>query len=83
MLLKCGRNEIELTDEDRIFFNGVCYSLITRKVWSGSFMSSPSVSKTRMKQLIKSGDFILLKEELDYVCSNGEEMWNRYYKIKE
>ena len=80
MILKCGRNEIELNDNDRIFFNGVCYSLITRKIWNGSFVGSPSVSKVRMKKLIKNGEIVLIEEKLDYICDNGKEMWNRYYK---
>jgi len=79
-MLKCGRSEIQLNDDDKIFFNGVCYSLITRKFWNGSFAGSPSVSKARMKKLIKEGKLVLIEEKLDYICSNGQEMWNRYYK---
>jgi hypothetical protein len=83
MLLKCGRDEFDLTDKDSIFFNGVVYILMTRKVGSGYRSYSPTVSKTKMKQLIKSGEIVLIKENLEYVTSDGEEMWYRYYKIKD
>jgi len=83
MILKCGRNEIELNDKDVILFNGVCFILMTRKIGHSFSSYSPTVSKTRMKQLLKSGELILTKEYLDYTTSNGQEMWKRYYKINE
>lgn len=77
MELKCGKNTYQLTEKDVILFNGAAYILMTRKERSGYFTSSPSVGKTKMKQLIKNGSLrkVIFKNP-PYRAENFE-----YYKI--
>lgn len=72
MKLKCGRNEYNLTQEDRVMYNGSCYQLITR---GGGYESILVVAKSRAEKLIKEG---LLKE-----VERKKEKWVEvvYYSI--
>lgn len=81
MNIKIGRKEYNVTNNDLVFFNGACYICTTLVMWKDYFKTSPSMSKTQAQKLIKSGQLKLLKENLEYVTSEGKEMWYRWYRF--
>ena len=83
MKIKCGVNEFDLNEKDIIFYNGACYQITTRtfrKDWGECY---PKISTVNAKKLIKSGDLILINEEMKYITSQGKEVWHRYYRINQ
>ena len=80
MMVKCGREEFNLNNEDIIFDNGACFQITTRQE---RYKACPVISKAKAKQLLKEGEIILIKENLAYTLENGTEYWHRYYKIKD
>lgn len=77
MLLKCGRNELEITEKDIVLYNGSGYTLLTQKVRDGWSQINPQVATGRMKKLIKDGVFI--EATLTNPPYKGEEYV--YYKL--
>lgn len=63
MIIKSGRYEYELTEKDRILFNGAVYILLTQKVLLNSGYSNPMLTKSRVEKLIKEGKLILAEEK--------------------
>lgn len=58
--VKCGREEVELTENDEIMYNGACYQIVSR----GSFFKpNPILAKSKAEKLIKDGDLVLGREE--------------------
>jgi hypothetical protein len=82
MEIKIGRKIFTLTEKDVIFNNGFCCILMTQTVMCGWSRVNPSIAKTTFKKLLKNGDIVLVKEVMEYVTSDGQEVWKRYYKIK-
>lgn len=82
MEIKIGRKIFTLTEKDVIFNNGFCCVLMTQTVMCGWSRTNPSIAKTTFNKLAKSGDIVLVKEVMEYVTSDGREVWKRYYKIK-
>ena len=70
--IKSGHKEFVLTEKDRILFNGCAYILITQKILKGYSSYSPTLTKSKIKKLIKSGSLILDKEK--YTSLWGEEL---------
>ncbi|MCK1999779.1 hypothetical protein MZM54_00095 [[Brevibacterium] frigoritolerans] len=83
MELKCGKNTYFLTNNDVILFNGACYILITRKVRSGYFESSPTVAKAKAKKLIKDGIFKKIKLKNPPYKGEGLEYYRFSEEVKE
>ncbi len=77
MVIKAGRKEYDLNENDRILFNGACYQLITRELRIGFDKNTPIISKTLMKKLIKESKIVLCQEK--YKTPRGTEM--DLYKI--
>ncbi len=55
MLVKCGRDEIDLNENDEIMFNGAWYQIITRKVGFGWNEKTPIIAKAKAEKMIKDG----------------------------
>lgn len=79
--LKVGRNTFDINENDIIMFNGACWQLITREVYSGWNCCSPTVSKTLCQKLLSKDILRLVKKEREYVTANGELMGIYYYKF--
>lgn len=56
--IKMNREEFTLTENDRIMFNGVCYILVTQKVWCGYSKCNPNVPKKHAEKWIKDGALV-------------------------
>jgi hypothetical protein len=76
MLVKSGRNEFELTEEDVILDNGSCIQLVTRKVGIGWNQSNAIISKANWKKYLKTAGFEVVK------VVKGEKKDLKYYKLK-
>lgn len=83
MIIKCGKREFDLNENDIIFDNGACYQITTKTYRQGWSDYYPVVAKSKAKMLIKDGDMVLVKEERQYTTSEGEDVYYRYYKINE
>lgn len=57
--VKMNRKEYTLTENDRILFNGVCYILVTQKVWHGFSQGCPTVPKKYAEKWIKDGILVV------------------------
>ena len=81
MKYKIGRREFDITNNDKVHYNGACYQLMTQTYGCGWKKNYPVLSKSQSNKLIKSGALVLLSEKLDYVTQNGDEMWSRWYRF--
>ncbi len=57
--IKMNRKTYNITDADRIMFNGVCYILVTQKVRFGYSQGNPTVPKKSATKWIKDGALVL------------------------
>ena len=77
--MKIGRNEFDINEKDIILDNGLCYQLVTRKVFSGWHDYSPIVSKTLFNKLKKVGAIYTNYELEELACkkykANGLRYW--------
>ena len=55
MIIKCGRREFTVTENDLILDNGACYILITQSYQDGWSKCNPTVAKSTFKKLLKEG----------------------------
>lgn len=55
MKVKINRREYDITEKDYCIFNGACYILMSRKVFTGWSSSSPTFPKTLMNKMLKEG----------------------------
>lgn len=79
--LKVGRKVFDINEKDIVLFNGACWMLITRKIWSGGHYTTPTMSKSMCKKLVKNNVLIMYKKEKEYITANGEQMGLYYYKF--
>lgn len=79
--LKVGREIYDINENDVVLFNGACWQLITRKVFSGWHKYSPTMSKILCEKLLKKNILILTKKEGEYVTESGKQMGLYYYKF--
>lgn len=56
--IKMNRKTYNITDADRIMFNGVCYILVTQKVLCGYSKCNPTVPKKHAEKWIKDGALV-------------------------
>ena len=63
MELKIRKKVFNVSEKDRVLFNGACYILLTQKVRDGWHDVNPTVPKTTMKKLIKEGKAVLMEEK--------------------
>ena len=63
MEIKSGRKTYTLTNKDRIMFNGAVYLLLTQKAFDGWRSYNPTLPKTRVEKLIKSGELVMCSEK--------------------
>ena len=60
-MVKIGRYEFDIDENDKTMDNGACYQLITRKVGHGFNKISPIISKSLFKKLLKEEKIYLYK----------------------
>lgn len=72
MVIKSGKREFTLTEKDRILFNGNVYILITQEIYKDFCKYSPTLAKSRVEKMIKSGDLVLAKEKYKSLFNNRE-----------
>lgn len=77
MIVKCGRREFELDENDEILFNGACYVLTTKKYLVGFDMVSPTIAKNKAKKMIKDGDLIFKEKRKSHYF----DIVNDIYKV--
>jgi hypothetical protein len=66
MLVKCGREEFDLTKDDEIMYNGACYQVITRTSGFGWNKSTPVLAKGKAEKLIKDGLLVFDRDRTSY-----------------
>lgn len=79
--LKVGKQIFDINEKDIIVFNGASWILKTRKVKSGWYDCSPSVSKILCERLLKKNILILIKKKDEYITADGQQMGTYYYKF--
>jgi hypothetical protein len=62
MIIKCGRREFDLNENDEIMYNDACYRIVTRKYRKGWNELTPRIANAIAKKLIKEGK-IVFKEK--------------------
>lgn len=75
MIVKCGRKEYDLDENDEILFNGKCYQITTRKRSVGWFESPEIIAKGKAEKMVKDGLFVVKRV-------SGEKYPLIVYKIK-
>jgi len=75
MIVKCGRREFNLGENDEIMYNGVCYQIITKKYSKGFNKYIPKIAKNKAEKMIKDGVLIYDRTETRI------NMELKYYKI--
>lgn len=79
--LKIGRIFFDIDENDIILFNGACWQLITKVVWSGWHGCYPTVSKKLCEKFVKKDILVLFRKEGEYLTSDGKQMGLYYYKF--
>ena len=72
MIVKCGRREYDVTENDVVLYNGSCYQIITKNTGSGWDEYPVILAKAKAVKLIKEGALVKYKEEKRL----------KYYKFK-
>lgn len=63
MKVNFGRNTFDITNKDRVLFNGACYILITQKVYRGYGEDNPTIPKYKAKKFVKSNILVECNEK--------------------
>lgn len=79
--LKFGRYVFDITEQDVILFNGVCWQLISRRIHRGGYDYPPQVSEALCENFVKKGILIMYKKEREYLTRDGRQMGSYYYKF--
>jgi hypothetical protein len=82
MIIKCGRREFDLNENDVIFDNGACFQITSQTYREGWTEYYPKIANAKAKKMIKDGELVLIKENLEYTTSGGVDVYYRYYKVK-
>jgi len=61
MIVKCGRKEYDLTEKDRILWNGACYMIMSIVYFEGFYRQTPMLANYKAKNLIKEGKLVETK----------------------
>lgn len=80
-VLKVGRHLYDINENDVVMFNGACWQLITRSIFSGWHSYPPTVSKVICEKFVKKGILVLYKKEREYTTAEGKQMGLYYYKF--
>nr|DAK12211.1 MAG TPA: hypothetical protein [Caudoviricetes sp.] len=59
MKLKTGHRYFDITEKDRVMFNGKVYMVITQKYFRGWNYATPSLATNKAKKYIKRGVLVL------------------------
>lgn len=78
MIIKCGREEIDLNNNDEVFYNGACYQIKTRKCGT-----LPVIATNKAKKLIKDGILIEVKRKFAYTMNSGKDVIYIWYKLND
>lgn len=81
MLMKIGRREFDISNDDIIFDNGACYQLVTQMCRKGFDKYYQTMSKTQFKKLLKEEKLVLVDEKLSHTTSDGKEIYYRNYRF--
>lgn len=69
MILKIRNRPFDISDKDRVLFNGSCWQLITQTYCNGWYSCCPTMSKTLCEKFVKKNILIFIKREgvnMDY-----------------
>lgn len=80
-VLKIGRREVDINENDIVLFNGACWQLITRKITKGWNSFYPLMSIALCNKLIKKNVLCMVKKEREYTTQDGQQMGLYYYKF--
>lgn len=81
MLIKIGRRELNIDNDDTVFYNGACYQLTSQLVGHGFNKIYPILSKSLFNKLLKENKLVLISEKIAYQNDNGYVCWYKYYKF--
>lgn len=81
MVIKVGRRELNVGNDDVIFYNGACYMLTSQLVGHGFNKVYPTITKTQINKLLKENKIRLVSEKIAYQNDNGYVCWHKYYKF--
>lgn len=80
-VLKIGRHNVDINENDVVLFNGVCWQLITREIPDGWYSHPIKMSIALCKKLIKKNVLYMVKKEREYTTQDGQQMGLYYYKF--
>lgn len=64
MLIKCGRKECELSNQDVVMWNGAIYQVITKRNFGSWHSDTPIIARAKAEKMIKEG--ILIKSDIPH-----------------
>lgn len=79
--LKINRKLFDINDKDIVLFNGACWQLITRLIFSGWHSYYPTMSKLMCEKFVKKGILIMFKKTGEYLTVDGRQMGLYYYRF--
>ena len=62
MIVKIRGGEFDITEKDRVLFNGKCYIIMTQEVLQNQRWVHPTLPKTTATKLIKVGKMVLCED---------------------
>jgi hypothetical protein len=68
MIVKIRGGEFDLTEKDRVLFNGKCYIIMTQEVLQNRRWVHPMLPKTTATKLIKEGKMVLCEDKYHFTC---------------
>lgn len=80
-VLKIGRHEVDINENDVVLFNGVCWQLITREIPDRWHSHPIKMSIALCNKLIKKNVLCMVKKEREYTTQDGQQMGLYYYKF--
>ena len=63
LIIKCGKKEFQLNQEDKIMYNGLIYQIITKEVTQGWSVYHPIIAKAKAEKLIREGKIVFSHKE--------------------
>ena len=71
MRVKVQKREIEVTNGDRVLFNGACYIMQDSEYFDGWYRCNPTLAKVKAQKMIKEGVLVYVGKR-NYNRSNNQ-----------